>query len=111
MSKRSNIMKIGNTDIQNFTEYFDVIISFFYLRETDTLLRETTLSILFLLTSEKGSTLKGKNLLPAMGANSFLLEQTTYQKANSIQESKQDLTKVVSLVKIGRKSTKCINSP
>ena len=29
--------------------------------------------------SEKGSTLKGKNLLP-MGANCFLLEQTLFQK-------------------------------
>ena len=29
--------------------------------------------------SEKGSTLKGKNLFPR-GANSFLLEQTPFQK-------------------------------
>ena len=29
--------------------------------------------------SEKGSTLKGKNLLPSCGANSFFLEQTSFQ--------------------------------
>ena len=40
---------------------------------TDTLKGEATLSKLLCLTSEKGSTLKGKNLLP-QGANSFLLE-------------------------------------
>ena len=36
-------------------------------------LGETALSKSFCLPSEKGSTLKGKNLLP-MGVNSFLLE-------------------------------------
>ena len=35
--------------------------------------REVTLLRLFFLPSGKGSTLKGKNLLP-LGANSFLLE-------------------------------------
>ena len=35
--------------------------------------REETLTKLILLPSEKGSTLKGKNLLPK-GANSFLLK-------------------------------------
>ena len=44
-----------------------------YLRGIDTLSGKTTLSRWFCLPSEKGSTLKGKNLLP-MGANSFLLE-------------------------------------
>ena len=43
-----------------------------YLREIDTLSRETTLLKHF-LPFEKGSTLKGKNLLP-VGANYFLLE-------------------------------------
>ena len=46
---------------------------------------------------EKRSTLKGKNLLP-IGANSFLLEKTTFQKEDCAQESKQEVTKVVSLV-------------
>ena len=39
----------------------------------DTFSEEATPSKLFCIPSEKGSTLKGKNLLP-MGANSFLLE-------------------------------------
>ena len=43
------------------------------LRGVDTLSRETTLSKLCLLPSEKGSFPKGKNLLPIV-ANSFLLE-------------------------------------
>ena len=41
-----------------------------------------------LLPSIKGSTLKGKNLLPR-GANSFLLEETPFQKGLGVQESKQ----------------------
>ena len=43
------------------------------LRRTDTLSRETTISKLFLLLSEKVSSLKGKNLLP-FSTYSFLLE-------------------------------------
>ena len=43
------------------------------------LYREEKLSNLFCLISEKGSALKGQNLLP-IGANSFLLEQTLFQK-------------------------------
>ena len=35
--------------------------------------------------SEKGSTLKGKKLLP-MGAASFLLEQTLFQKGGKITD-------------------------
>ena len=35
-----------------------------FLRGTDTFTRKTTLSILFFLPSEKGSTLKEKTLLP-----------------------------------------------
>ena len=40
---------------------------------------EVTLSKLFCLPSEKGSAVKAKNLL-SLGANSFLLEQTPFQK-------------------------------
>ena len=57
--------------------------------------------------SEEGSTLKGKSLLP-LGANSFLLEKIQFQKGLCVQESKQEITKVVSLLKYGGKSTKCI---
>ena len=48
--------------------------------------------------SEKGSALKGKNLLP-LGANSFLLDETLFQKGLGMQESKKEVTKVVFLVK------------
>ena len=65
----------------------------------DTLSWETTLSKFFWLPSEKGSTLKGKSLLP-MGANSFLLEQIHLQKGLVEQKSKQKIMKVVSLVKM-----------
>ena len=44
-----------------------------------------------------GSTLKGKNLLPR-GANSFLLEIIPFQEVLDVQESIQDVTKMVSLV-------------
>ena len=47
-----------------------------------------------------GSTLTGKNLLP-VGANSYLLEKTPFQKGIGVQERKQQVTKVVSLVKMG----------
>ena len=47
------------------------------LRGIDIFSREITLSNLILSSSEKGSTLKGKNLLP-VGANSFLLEETLF---------------------------------
>ena len=50
--------------------------------------------------SEKRSTLKGKNLLP-LGANSFLLEHTSFQKRLVVQESKQEVSKVVFLVQNG----------
>ena len=52
-----------------------------------------------LLFSEQESTLKGRNLLP-MGANSFLLEKTPFQKGSSVQESKQEVTEVISLAKM-----------
>ena len=54
------------------------------------------LSKLFLLPSEKGSVLKGKNLL---------------LKGLVLQVCKQEVTEVVSHGKNGRKSTKCIQSP
>ena len=60
---------------------------------------ETTVKIVC-LPSEKGSILKGKNLLP-QGANSFLLELTPFQKGLGVQETKQELTKTVSLVQNG----------
>ena len=50
----------------------------------------------FCLLLKKGSTLKGKNLLP-LGANSFLLEKTPFQKGPGLQESEQKVTKVGSL--------------
>ena len=53
--------------------------------------------------SGKESTLKGKNLL-LRGANSFLLEWTPFEKRISVQDSKQEITKVVSHVKNGRKN-------
>ena len=56
------------------------------------------------------STLKRKNVLP-LGANSFLLEQTSFQKGPVVQESKQEDTKWLTLVENGRKSTKCISAP
>ena len=50
---------------------------FEYLGYIDTLLREKTLSKLVLLSSKKGSSLTGKNLLP-LGANSFLSEKIPF---------------------------------
>ena len=64
----------------------------------------------FVPSSGKGSAPEGKNLLP-LGANSFLLEQIPFQKGINVQENKQKVTKVVSLVKRGRQSTKCVHSP
>ena len=54
-------------------------------------------------TSEKGSTLRGKNSLP-LGANWFLLSRSLF-RSDCVQENKQEVTKVVSLAKIGEKST------
>ena len=46
---------------------------------------------------------------PFLGANSFLLELTSYLKGFGVQKIKQDITKVVSLVKKNRgKFTQCI---
>ena len=43
------------------------------LRKNGYIFKENNFVKIILLSSEKGSTLKGKNLLP-LGANSFLLE-------------------------------------
>ena len=59
--------------------------------------------------SEKRSILKGNNLLP-FGSISFILERTPFQKGISVQEDKQEVTKVVSLIKNGRKY-RVIRSP
>ena len=53
----------------------------------------------FFFYSEKGFSLKGKNLLP-MGANSFLLEYTPLQKSLAVFETKHEVTEVLSLIKI-----------
>ena len=44
-------------------------------------------------------------------AKSFVLGQNPFQKALCVQESKQEVTKVVSLVKNGGKCTRCIQAP
>ena len=50
-----------------------------------TLSRKATRSKLFWIPSEKRSTLKENNLLPS-GANSFLSEQTPFQKGTGMQK-------------------------
>ena len=71
------------------------------LRGIDTLSGETALTkCFFYLPSEMGSTLKGKNLLP-LGANSFLVEESPFQKGFVVQTNKQEVSKIVSLVKKG----------
>ena len=52
---------------------------------------EVTLSKLFNLSSETGSTLKGENVFPVV-ANSFLLEKIPFQKELSVLERKQEVT-------------------
>ena len=69
----------------------------------NTLSEEATLSTLILALSEKGSTLKEKNLLPR-GTNSFFLELIPFQKGLDVQESKQEVKQVISFVKNGRES-------
>ena len=54
----------------------------------DTLSGET-MSKVFSSPSEKGSILQGKNLLP-LGANSFLVELTPFQKGIVVQLNKQE---------------------
>ena len=62
----------------------------------DTLVGTTTISKLFYLPSKKG-------LL--FGANSFLIEQTHFQKGFYTSKSKQEVAKVVSFVNNLGKST------
>ena len=53
------------------------------------------MSKLFNPPSENGTTLKANNLLlMSMGANSFLLQCTLFQKRGITLESKQEITKV-----------------
>ena len=50
----------------------------------------------------KGSVLKGKNLL-LVGANSFLLEQTSFQEGPSLQESKmKNCKKCLPCINVGK---------
>ena len=60
-------------EIQQYFFFQNVLLIWNPVKRMDTLSREFTLSKLFSLPSERGSTLRGKNLLPR-GANSFLLE-------------------------------------
>ena len=53
----------------------------------------------FCLPSEKGSTLKEKNLIP-QAANSFLLVHTHFSKRLGVRKVKQEVKKVVSLAKM-----------
>ena len=61
----------------------------------------------YLLSSENGSVLKGKNFLNKY----FLLEWTSFQKGIGVQECNQEVIKVVSLVKNEGKSTQCVSLP
>ena len=56
-------------------------------------------SELLLHPSEKGSSLKGKNL-PQMGADSFLLEKTHFSRDLACRKANRKSQKVVSLVKM-----------
>ena len=64
------------------------------------------MSELFLALSEKGSTLKEKNLLP-LGANSLLLEKSPFQKSFGMKYHAYEVTKVDFLAMNGGKSNKC----
>ena len=66
----------------------------------DTPSEEITLDKLcFTSLLEKGSTLKGENLLP-LGANSLLLEWTSFQKGFAVWETKQEVTGLFPLLKL-----------
>ena len=69
-------------------------VYFWYLLYSFTLSWETTLTKYIFLPFEKGSSLKEKNLLP-LGANSFLLEKTPFQKGLSCSEANRK-SKIVS---------------
>ena len=77
------------------------------LRENNSLLKGDNSIKIDLHSFEKGSTLKGNNLLPA-GSVSFLLEKTPFQKCPGVQERKQEVAKVVSLIQNGGETTRCI---
>ena len=64
-------------------------------------------SFKLLLPSEKGHTLKEKNLLPT-GEKSFLLEYSPFQKGLGMQGSKKEVTKIVFLGRNSGKSTESI---
>ena len=67
------------------------------LRDIDTLSKGVwALSKVFCLPSEKGSTLKGKNLLIR---EQFFPSKTPFQKGLGVQKSRQEIAKIVSLVK------------
>ena len=70
----------------------------------DTLSGEKTLLKMFCLPSKEVYA-KTINFLP-LEANSFLREYTSFQKGIGVKESKQEIIEIVSLVKIGIKSTK-----
>ena len=77
--------------IWDISVYIYQLVSFFrgldyYIKWTDTLWGEVTLSKLFSFPYEKESTLKEKNLLP-LGANSFLLEWTPFQKGLGMRKA------------------------
>ena len=67
-----------------------------HLSGMDTLSGEATLSKLFCLPSGKGSSLKGKNLLPG-GANSFLLEYTPFRRGLMFWNANRKSKKLPSL--------------
>ena len=60
-----------------------------------------------LLVFGEGYTLKEKNSR-RLGAKSFLSELTPMQKGFGVEKSKQEISKVVSLIKNGVKPTQCI---
>ena len=68
------------------------------LRGIVTLSRETTLSKLLMLTAEKGSTVKGKNLFPT-ACISFLLKLTHFQKGTGVQLKQRESEKLSLLSK------------
>ena len=73
---------------------FDWALGIYELRDIDRLSRVAALSKLFLVPYLNGSTRKAENLLPVR-ANSFILEQTSFQKGLCVLESKQDITEFV----------------
>ena len=86
-----------------------------YLRGRDTYSREGVLSTRVCLSSVKGSILKRKNLLPrGWGGGgklfSFIIDPL-FRRVFGVEENKQEVTKVISLIQNGGKSTECNQSP